>query len=186
MKKWIFLFTAAFTAACSSLIPYKDQNLEYLYHIQESPEAYKGAVVAFEGEVMGVKETPQSLRMILKINVPLYYYATGKGNSLSYEFLLADFAKEAPAQTGIQKGERLKVLARVDGYETRTTPYGQTTGAVRVNAIALAARKNAPDIFSSEESNKALYESWKSGKLFFNESAAQVLQQQPAAQNASN
>lgn len=180
MKKWISLFLTVVTAGCGALIPYKDQNLEYLYSIQQSPEAYKGAVVAFEGEVMGVKEGPDSLRTILKINVPLYYYATGKGNSLSYEFLLADYAKESPASCGIQKGERLKVLGRVDGYETRTTPYGQTTGAVRINAMALAARKNAADIFHTTEPDLALYQEWKAGKLFYNTSAEEILQAAPA------
>lgn len=177
-KKLLTLCVLAWLAACSSLMPYKDQNLDYLYSIQKEPEAYKGAVVAFEGEILGVRETPERIRMILKINAPLYYYATGKNSSLAYELLLVSYQKETPKASRLAKGDKIKVLARVDGYETRDTPFGQKAGAVRLEAIALANRTTKKDLFRQAGPDRALYDSWKSGKLFFDESAKQVLNQE--------
>lgn len=181
-KKLLTLCVLAGLAACSSFMPYKDQNLDYLYSIQKEPEAYKGAVVAFEGEILGVRETPQRIRLVLKINAPLYYYATGKNNSLAYELLLVNYQKETPKASDLAKGDTLKVLARVDGYETRSTPYGPQAGAVRLEAVALANRAAKKDFFRREGPDRALYDSWKSGKLFFDESAKQVLSEETPEQ----
>lgn len=165
--------------ACSSIMPYKDQNLDYLYSIQKDPSAFKGAVVAFNGDVAGLRETDRTLRLILRIDTPLYYYATGKGNSLSYEFLYVIFPKPKPRATKIAKGNKVKVLARVDGYETRQDGYGNTAGVVRVRAIALADRSQDKDFFLSDAVSLALYHSWKEGKLFFEESAEEVVSRVP-------
>lgn len=92
-------------------MPYKDQNLDYLYSIQKDFAAYKGAVVAFNGEVAGVRETTQNMRIILRIDTPLYYYATGKGNNLSYEMIYVRFTKDVPRPTAIIQGHKLKYWA---------------------------------------------------------------------------
>ena len=97
------------------MIPYKDQNLDYLNGIEQNPDAYRGQVVSFGGVVQGVTEDTLRLRLVLKIDAPLYYYATGKGDSLSYELLLVSFNKKGmPQMTGLQKGRHIKVLARVN------------------------------------------------------------------------
>lgn len=176
-----FLFIFCFLlAACSGVMPYKDQNLDYLYSIQKDPSAYKGAVVAFNGEVAGIRENDKSIRLILRIDTPLYYYATGKGNSLSYEMLYVLFGKEKPRVSKIARGHKVKVLARVDGYITRQDGYGNTAGVVRVRAIALADRSQDKDFHRTDPASTALYTSWKKGKLFFEESAEQVLSRVPA------
>lgn len=161
-------------------MPYKDQNLDYLYSIQKDPSAYKGTVVAFNGEVAGIRENDKSIRLILRIDTPLYYYATGKGNSLSYEMLYVLFGKEKPRASKIARGHKVKVLARVDGYITRQDGYGNTAGVVRVRAIALADRSQDKDFHRTDPASTALYTSWKKGKLFFEESAEQVLSRVPA------
>ena len=181
MKHTLFLFIVCLCcAACSSIMPYKDQNLDYLYSIQKDPAAYKGAVVAFNGEVAGIRETPKSIRLVLRIDTPLYYYATGKGNSLSYEMLYVLFTKNKSQASKIAKGNKLKVLGRVDGYITRQDGYGNTAGVVRLRAIALADRSQDKDFYLSDAPSAALYTSWKKGKLFFEESAEDVLSRVPA------
>lgn len=163
-------------------MPYKDQNLDYLYSIQKDFAAYKGAVVAFNGEVAGVRETTQNMRIILRIDTPLYYYATGKGNNLSYEMIYVRFTKDVPRPTAIIQGHKLKVLGRVDGYEKRQDTYtGKTLGVVRLDAIALADRTTGKDFIRQDASSNALYQSWKAGKLFFEESAESVLRAFPPA-----
>lgn len=163
-------------------MPYKDQNLDYLYSIQKDFAAYKGAVVAFNGEVAGVRETAQNLRIILRIDTPLYYYATGKGNNLSYEMIYVRFTKDVPRPTAIIQGHKLKVLGRVDGYEKRQDTYtGKTLGVVRLDAIALADRTTGKDFIRQDAPSNALYQSWKAGKLFFEESAESVLRAFPPA-----
>ena len=161
-------------------MPYKDQNLDYLYSIQKDFAAYKGAVVAFNGEVAGVRETIQNMRIILRIDTPLYYYATGKGNNLSYEMIYVRFTKDVPRPTAIIQGHKLKVLGRVDGYEKRQDTYtGKTLGVVRLDAIALADRTTGKDFIRQDAPSNALYQSWKAGKLFFEESAESVLRAFP-------
>lgn len=163
-------------------MPYKDQNLDYLYSIQKDFAAYKGAVVAFNGEVSGVRETAQNMRIILRIDTPLYYYATGKGNNLSYEMIYVRFTKDVPRPTAIIQGHKLKVLGRVDGYEKRQDTYtGKTLGVVRLDAIALADRTTGKDFIRQDAPSNALYQSWKAGKLFFEESAESVLRAFPPA-----
>lgn len=163
-------------------MPYKDQNLDYLYSIQKDFAAYKGAVVAFNGEVAGVRETAQNMRLILRIDTPLYYYATGKGNNLSYEMIYVRFTKDVPRPTAIIQGHKLKVLGRVDGYEKRQDTYtGKTLGVVRLDAIALADRTTGKDFIRQDAPSNALYQSWKAGKLFFEESAESVLRAFPPA-----
>ena len=163
-------------------MPYKDQNLDYLYSIQKDFSAYKGAVVAFNGEVAGVRETAQNMRIILRIDTPLYYYATGKGNNLSYEMIYVRFTKDVPRPTAIIQGHKLKVLGRVDGYEKRQDTYtGKTLGVVRLDAIALADRTTGKDFIRQDAPSNALYQSWKAGKLFFEESAESVLRAFPPA-----
>lgn len=163
-------------------MPYKDQNLDYLYSIQKDFAAYKGAVVAFNGEVAGVRETTQNMRIILRIDTPLYYYATGKGNNLSYEMIYVRFTKDVPRPTAIIQGHKLKVLGRVDGYEKRQDTYtGKTLGVVRLDAIALADRTTGKDFIRQDAPSNALYQSWKAGKLFFEESAESVLRAFPPA-----
>ena len=163
-------------------MPYKDQNLDYLYSIQKDFAAYKGAVVAFNGEVAGVRETSQNMRIILRIDTPLYYYATGKGNNLSYEMIYVRFTKDVPRPTAIIQGHKLKVLGRVDGYEKRQDTYtGKTLGVVRLDAIALADRTTGKDFIRQDAPSNALYQSWKAGKLFFEESAESVLRAFPPA-----
>lgn len=179
MKHTLFLLLAGVLTACSSIIPYKDQNLDYLYSIQEDPSAYKGAVVAFNGDVVGIRENNKSIRLILRIDTPLYYYATGKGNSLSYEMLYVLFPKEKPRASKIAKNNKVKVLGRVDGYITRQDGYGNTAGVVRLRAVALADRTQNKDFYLSDAPSAALYTSWKEGKLFFEESAEQVLSRFP-------
>lgn len=161
-------------------MPYKDQNLDYLYSIQKDFAAYKGAVVAFNGEVAGVRETAQNMRIILRIDTPLYYYATGKGNNLSYEMIYVRFTKDTATPTAIIQGHKLKVLGRVDGYEKRQDTYtGKTLGVVRLDAIALADRTTGKDFIRQDAPSNALYQSWKAGKLFFEESAESVLRAFP-------
>lgn len=179
MKNTFLLIFCFFLTACSGVMPYKDQNLDYLYSIQKDPSAYKGAVVAFNGEVAGIRENDKSIRLILRIDTPLYYYATGKGNSLSYEMLYVLFGKEKPRASKIARGHKVKVLARVDGYITRQDGYGNTAGVVRVRAIALADRTQDKDFYRTDPASTALYTSWKKGKLFFEESAEQVLSRIP-------
>lgn len=163
-------------------MPYKDQNLDYLYSIQKDFAAYKGAVVAFNGEVAGVRETTQNMRIILRIDTPLYYYATGKGNNLSYEMIYVRFTKDVPRPTAIIQGHKLKVLGRVDGYEKRQDTYtGKTLGVVRLDAIALADRTTGKDFIRQDAPSNALYQSWKAGKLFFEESSESVLRAFPPA-----
>lgn len=163
-------------------MPYKDQNLDYLYSIQKDFAAYKGAVVAFNGEVSGVRETAQNMRIILRIDTPLYYYATGKGNNLSYEMIYVRFTKDVSRPTAIIQGHKLKVLGRVDGYEKRQDTYtGKTLGVVRLDAIALADRTTGKDFIRQDAPSNALYQSWKAGKLFFEESAESVLRAFPPA-----
>ena len=180
MKKILFLLCCVILSACSSMIPYKDQNLDYLQGIEKDPNAYRGQVVSFGGEVKGITEDTLRLRLVLKIEAPLYYYATGKGNSLSYEMLLITFNKRGmPAMTGIKKGNHVKVLARVSSYETRKNFAGKDIAVLHLIAFALSDHTRHKDFYRPETPEKQLYESWKEGRLFFEESAQEVISRYP-------
>lgn len=180
MKKFLILLFCVFSAACSSMIPYKDQNLDYLQGIEKDPSAYRGQVVSFGGEVKGTTEDTLRLRLVLKIDAPLYYYATGKGNALSYELLLVTFNKRSmPAMTGIKKGHEIKVLARVSSYETRKNFTGKDIAVLHLLAFAISDRTMHKDFFRPETPDRQLYESWKEGRLFFEESAQEVIARYP-------
>lgn len=182
MKKLIPLLFAAFLTACSSMIPYKNQNLDYLHDMEQNPDAYRGKVVSFGGKVKGVSEDARRARLIIKIDVPLYYYATGK-DPLSYELLLISFDKKGmPQMTGIQKGSEVKVLARAANYETRKNLTGKPIAVLHLIAFALADRTRNKDFFRPEPPYKQLYESWKAGKLFFKEQPQEIEAKFPAIQ----
>lgn len=167
MKPFFIFILCAFLAACSSIIPYKDQNLDYLQGIEKDPAAYRGKVVSFGGEVKGVTEDALRLRLVLKVDAPLYYYATGQGNALSYELLLVSFNKRGmPQMTGIQKGRHVKVLARVSSYETRKNFTGKDIVVLHLIAFAVSDRTKNQDFFRPEPPDRQLYESWKKGRLF--------------------
>ena len=183
MKKFLLLFTCVFLAACSSLMPYKDQNLDYLQGIEKDPNAYRGQVVAFGGEVAGITEDTLRMMLVMKIDAPLYYYATGKGNSLSYEMLLVTFNKRGmPQMTGIKKGNTIKVLARVSSYETRKNFTGDDIAVLHLIAFAVSDHTQHKDFFRPETPDRQLYESWKEGRLFFEESAQDVISRCPKEQ----
>lgn len=180
MKKLFLLCLAVFLCACSSMIPYKNQNLDYLHGIEKDPAAYRGKVVSFGGKVKGITEDTRRLRLIIKIDVPFYYYATGK-DPLSYELLLISFdKKDMPQMTGIQKGSNVKVLARVANFETRKNLTGKPIAVLHLIAFALADRDRDRDFFRPEPPHKQLYESWKSGRLFFNEQPQEIEERNPA------
>lgn len=182
MKKLFLLFLAALLCACSSMIPYKNQNLDYLHGIEQNPDVYRGKVVSFGGEVKGVTEDARRMRLIIKIDVPFYYYATGK-DPLSYQLLLISFDKKGmPQMTGIQKGNDVKVLARVANYETRKNLTGKPIAVLHLIAFALADRNRNRDFFRPEPPYKQLYESWKAGRLFFNEQPQEIEARHPALQ----
>lgn len=163
------------------MIPYKDQNLDYLNGIEQNPDAYRGQVVSFGGEVQGATEDTLRLRLVLKIDAPLYYYATGKGDSLSYELLLVSFNKKGmPQMTGLQKGHHIKVLARVSSYEKRKNFTGKDIAVLHLLAFAITDRTENKDFFRPESPDKQLYESWKKGRLFFEDSAQDIIKKYPA------
>lgn len=164
------------------MIPYKNQNLDYLHGIEQNPDAYRGKVVSFGGEVKGVTEDARRMRLVIKIDVPFYYYATGK-DPLSYQLLLISFDKKGmPQMTGIQKGSDIKVLARVANYETRKNLTGKPIAVLHLIAFALADRDRDRDFFRPEPPYKQLYESWKAGRLFFNEQPQEIEASHPAIQ----
>lgn len=189
MKQFLILticVLCTLAAACSSIIPYKDQNLDYLQGIEKDPSAYRGQVVSFGGEVKGITEDALRLRLVLKIDAPLYYYATGQGNALSYELLLVSFNKRGmPQMTGIQKGRHVKVLARVSSYETRKNFTGKDIVVLHLIAFAISDRTKNKDFFRPEPPDRQLYESWKKGRLFFEESAQDIITRYPAPERPS-
>lgn len=183
MKRFLGLLGGLLLAACSAMIPYKDQNLDYLQGIEKDPAAYRGQVVSFGGEVKGITEDALRLRLVLKIDAPLYYYATGKGDSLSYELLLVTFNKRSmPQMTGIKKGHTLKVLARVSGYEKRKNFTSKDIAVLHLLAFALADRTTGKDVFRPESPEKQLYDSWKVGRLFYEDSAQDIIRRYPPKQ----
>jgi hypothetical protein len=184
MKRFFYFLFIFTTAACSSMLPYKDQNLAYLNDIEQNPQAYYGQVVAFSGEVKGSTEDARHLRLVLKVEAPLYYSVTGKGNALSYQLLLVHFQKDTPAMTGILKGSALRVLARVSQYETRTNSLGEKMGVLHLEAFAVSDKTSSQDFFHLQSPEKQLYQSWKEGRLFFKETPQELEARYPAAPKA--
>lgn len=178
MKYFLFL-SVLFFSACSGLLPYKDQGLEDLTRIAATPQTYFGQVVSFTGDVKGTTEGTSALRLVLKIDTPLYYYATGK-DPLSYQLILVEFQKPTPEMTGILKGHHLKILARVGKYEVRTGRLGQPIGVLYLDAFALSDRTTSKDFFRQIPPDYQLYQSWASGKLFYQEKAEDIAQKFPA------
>lgn len=180
MKRFFYFLFIFTTAACSSMLPYKDQNLAYLDGIEQKPQDYYGQVVAFSGEVKGSTEDARHLRLVLKVDAPLYYSVTGKGNALSYQLLLVHFQKDTPAMTGILKGSALRVLARVSQYETRTNSLGEKMGVLHLEAFAVSDKTSSQDFFHLQSPEKQLYQSWKEGRLFFKETPQELEARYPA------
>lgn len=176
MKQILILFFCVFLGACSSMIPYKDQDLNYLHGIEQNPQNYMDKVVAFGGEVQGITEDTNQLRLVLKIDVPLYYYAIGK-DTLSYELLLVTYDKKGLTHmTGIKKEDFVKVLARVASYETRKNLVGKDVAVLHLKAFALSNRDKNKDFFHQENPEQELYQSWKAGRLFFEEKPEDFIQ----------
>ena len=180
MKRFFFFLTITLLGACSAWQPYKDYSLDELKNIEKNPTAYLGKIVSFTGDVKGLTEGTQTLRMVLQTDVPFYYYATGKGNSLSYELILVTFPKTSPAMTHIQKSNTVKVLARVNTYEKRKNALGMPIGVLHLNAFALTDRNQKVDFFHTTSPEKELYTSWKSGRLFYQETPEQIVALHPS------
>lgn len=177
--KWFVFFSVCLLAACSSLIPYKDQGLSDLTQIAQSPQTYAQKVVSFTGDVKGTTEDTHTLRLVLKVDTPLYYYATGQ-DPLSYQLILVEYTKEQPEMTGILKGHHLKILARVGAYEVRKGSLGQPIGVLHLNAFALSDRTMHKDQFHQTAPDYPLYQSWAAGKLFYQEQPEELIKKFPA------
>jgi len=175
----LLLLLTLFTLSCSAMIPYKDNSLDDLHRITENLSAHQGEIVAFSGEVKGIVEDTHRIKLVLKIDVPLYYYATGQ-DTLSYGLLLVSFHKETATMSGIQKGYSLKVLARVADYQVRDNMIGKKVGVLHVNALALADRTRHVDFFRTQNPSYALYKAWKKGELFFKVKPSDLEQLFPA------
>lgn len=174
MKRIFSLIFLLGLGACSALQPYKDQSLEELKDIAHHPDQYTGKIVSFGGEIKGLTEDTKTIRLVLKTDVPFYYYATGKGNALSYELLLVDYPKNAPQMSGLKQGDEVKILARVRNYQTRTNMLGTPIGVLHLTAFALADRTRKQDFFHTTSPEKQLYESWKRGRLFYEETPERI------------
>ena len=173
--KRVLLFLLCFTtAACNSLLPYKGQSLDDLHQVVQNPQKYQGHIVSFSGLIRGINEDIHLVKLVLKVETPLYYYATGK-DPLSYQLLLVNFKKEQPQNTGLTAGKYIKILAKIDRFETRKNALGTPIAVLHMNAIALADRADKKDFFHSVSPDKELYLSWKAGRLFFKETPQQIV-----------
>ena len=181
MKTLALLILCLSLTACNSLFPYKGQSLDDLHRMVQTPEKYQGDIVSFSGEIRGIIEDIRQVKLVLKIDTPLYYYATGQ-DPLSYQFLLVTFAKEQPDTTGLSVGDPLKILAKIDHAQTRTNKLGNSVCVLLLDAIALADRTHKKDFFHTASPDKQLYDSWKAGRLFFKETPQQVVSAWPAIQ----
>ena len=185
MKRIYLSVFAMYVCACSALHPYKDQSFEYLQNISQHPADYYGKMISFGGEIKGITESTQNIRLVLKTEAPFYYAATGKaGAALSYELILVDYEKTLPEMSGLKKGNELKVLARVSNYEKRTNMLGNPIGVLHVAAVALADRTQKKDFFYHTSPEKQLYESWKKGRLFYEETPEQIEEAYPSQKPA--
>ena len=180
MKHLALLTLCLSLAACNSLFPYKGQSLDDLNRMVQTPEKYQGNIVSFAGEIRGIIEDIRQVKLVLKIDTPLYYYATGQ-DPLSYQFLLVTFRKEQPQPTGLSVGDPLKILAKIDRAETRTNKLGNSVCVLLLDAIALSDRPRKKDFFHTAAPDKQLYDSWKAGRLFFKETPPQIVAAFPPA-----
>lgn len=180
MKHFFVITAALVVSACSAFQPYKDQSFDYLQGIAKHPSDYYGKVVCFGGEIKGMTESTHTIRLVLKTEAPFYYAATGKGGG-SYELLLVDYAKTSPAMSGLVKGNEIKILARVSSYEKRKNMLGTSIGVLHLTAFALSDRKGKKDFFQTTSPEKQLYESWKKGRLFYEETPEQLMLLYPSA-----
>ncbi len=194
MKPFFLAFVALLLAACSGLQPYKDQSVEQLKTIAQHPQDFYNQVVSFAGEIKGLTEDTRLIRLVLKTDIPFYYYATGKGNAHSYELLLVEYLKPIPQMSGLKKGDEIKILARVSRYEKRPNMLGSEIGVLHLTAFALAQRSQKKDWFLPTSPEKELYEAWKAGRLFYTQTADEIIalyppapapQAQPASQATS-
>lgn len=176
MKRGLLLLVCFSLISCNSLLPYKGQSLEDLNTVIQSPEKYQGHIVSFAGEIRGITENDRLVKFVLKVETPLYYYATGK-DPLSYQLLLVNFEKQTPQNTNLVPGKHVKILARVDQFKTRYTHLGMPVAVLHLQAIALADRETKIDFFHTQPPDFQLYESWKQGRLFFKETPQQVIAQ---------
>ncbi len=175
------MITAALLlSACSALQPYKDQSFEYLQGIARNPADYYGKVVSFGGEIKGMTESTHTIRLVLKTEAPFYYAATGKGGG-SYELLLVDYAKTSPEMSGLLKGNEVKILARVTNYEKRKNMLGTPIGVLHLTAFAVTNLTQKKNLFHVTSPEKQLYESWKKGRLFYEETPEQLILLYPPA-----
>ena len=174
MKRVLLFLLCIATTACNSLLPYKGQSLDDLHQVVQNPEKYQGRIVSFSGLIRGINEDIHRVKLVLKVETPLYYYATGK-DPLSYQLLLVNFKKEQPQNTGLAAGKYIKILAKIDRFEARKNALGTPIAVLHMNAIALADRDDKKDFFHSVSPDKQLYLSWKAGRLFFKETPQQIV-----------
>ncbi len=174
MKRYLLVLTLFTIAACTSFFPYKGQSLDDLHKVVQNPEQYRGNIVSFAGEIRGLTEDIHHVKFVLKVEAPLYYYATGK-DPLSYQLLLVDFKKESPQPTGIKAKSDIKILAKINRVETRANTFGEPIAVLHLQAIALSVRSVKKDFFHTVQPDNQLYLSWKAGKLFFKETPQQIL-----------
>ena len=179
MKRYFLPLMCLTLLACNSLLPYKGQSLDDLHRVIQTPEKYQGEVVSFTGVIRGLTEDIRQLKLVLKVETPLYYYATGK-DPLSYQLLLVTFQKENHLLTCFSVGYTIKILATIDRFETRTNHLGISIAVLHLQALAVTDRAEKKDFFHSYSPDKQLYESWAAGRLFFKETPKQIITRFPA------
>ena len=64
MRHLFSILLLSVLGACSSMIPYKDQSLDYLHGIVLDASPYRGKIVSFGGEVKGITEDTRQIRLV--------------------------------------------------------------------------------------------------------------------------
>lgn len=134
--------------------------------------------MSFSGTLRGITEDIHRIKLVLRVEVPLYYYATGQ-DPLSYQLLLVTFKKDTPGISNLQPKNNVKILARIRQFETRKNSLDKPVGVLHLEALALADRTHKKDFFHHAAPDFQLYQSWKTGRLFFKETPLQILSEFP-------
>jgi len=142
----------AFVSGCGTR-SYPTHDLSTLRTIEKHPDQSFGTLLAFEGEVIDIRETSSSSQIQLLVGK---YFTEHKAEFGEMLFC------EVPFRTSVIKGDSISVLGTPNGLMSGENLFGGRVRAVRFDTYAIWG----PRMSEWRKDREPEYLAWKAGTIF--------------------
>lgn len=151
MRKMLILALALLLSGCS--LPYPTHDVSVLRSIEKRPDESAGAILAFRGDVIEVRETSTCTQIQVIVGQSFSEYRADLGDVLFCEF---------PRRSSVIKGDSISVLGTPSGMVFGENMFGGSVRALRFDTYAVVGPQKAEWMRERDAEFKA----WEAGTIF--------------------